>query len=97
MVLTRKCKLNPYALQSIKSENVGEVFGRVQGPSSIVICNSANVCIVVIATCKEPRKPKESWAAGRAVISSAGGRARGGGHYGSYLDFGAEPEFHVSG
>lgn len=78
MVLTRKCKLNPYALQSIKSENVGEVFGRVQDPSSIVICNSINVYIVIIATCKEPRKPKESWAAGRAIISSAGGRALGG-------------------
>lgn len=77
MVLTRKCKLNPYALQSIKSENVGEVFGRVQGPSSIVICNNINICILIIAICKEPRKPKASWAAGRAVVCSTGGRALG--------------------
>lgn len=78
MVLTRKCKLNPYDLQSIKSEDVGEVFGRVQGPSSIVICSSINVCILIIAISKEPRKPRASWAAGKAIIRSAGGRALGG-------------------
>lgn len=97
MVLTRKCKLNPYALQSIKSENVGKVFGRVQGPSSIVICNSVNVILSLLPPVKSQGNPRNRGmleGLSSAVLEEGLG---GGGHYGAYLDFGAEPEFHVSG
>lgn len=62
---------------------------------SIVICNSINICILIIAIGKEPRKPEHRGLLERP--SCAGLEEGPWGHYGSYLGFGAEPESFVGG